>query len=140
MWGCAYCMSTRGHACGCTHLLEQQGVYRIGESPFYSHLSHSMRAHLTKDAPPRRLRFHSAAPMAEPARMAAETAATIAMAQRGKVLGTAKLSAEGSAVVPAEDALPDALSGAAAEAGPAAGPALRRRGACCNQGFQDFRV
>ena len=94
----------------------------------------SWRAHLTKDAPPRRPRFHRAAPMAEPARMAADTAATSAMAQRGKVFGTAKASEDGSPV-PAEAALPDAPNGAAAEAGPTAGPALRARGSISSPGI-----
>ena len=70
-------------------------------------------AHLTKDMPPRRLRFQTAAPMALPTRMAADTAATRAMAHRGKVFGMVNCGSEPSLA----DEPPATLSsGAAAEA------------------------
>lgn len=119
----------------CTHRLPRpllgtaRSRYRERE-PLGS-LAHAQRCtHLTKDMPPRLLRFQSAAPMALPTRMAADTAATRAMAHRGKVLGTVNGASDES--LPDDEAeLPYApSSGAVAAAGPAAGP-LRGGAAHC---------
>lgn len=101
--------------------LEQQHPCAVGR-PEHIPPCNAGVADLTKDAPPRLRRFQKAAPRAEPTRIAADAAATRAMAHCGNVLGTAKAGSDDESSVPDEDELPDALSGAAAEAGPAAGP------------------